>query len=611
MSHSTNQLTDAGKITVFTTLIGVVIFGVVFFFSLGEEASKRADAQSDTATTSVTVLNTPPSWTGEAREEIESSTSSPTNVGDVVTWVATGTDANSEPYYLLICSNSATPTANSGAAPECDAPTNQWAVSTSTVSGTQARVSTTTQTAWAEQNDWYGWICDDNAGTPRCITYFTQGTTTPSFASPFAVNHRPTFSVFIDDSPADPGAVVNFYSTSTDPDTSGGQDQLRLHICNDPDFDTSTDSCGPGGYIASTSVAGAYPDASAQYTIVIPTQDQDYTAYGYIVDEHGFEASGGSQGTDSTLTVNNVAPTTASSTISINGGAIITLTVASGETTGFTFQYTATDDNSCLNALSEYEAPSSTVALYRSGVGSTTCDGTAGAYDPNNCYTSSLATTTWNFVCTASSTTCTGATDPDQIFECTFPLWYIADPTVAATQYPTENWLAQVRAIDDDYATGTYTERQVGVELDTLLAFNLNTITIPYGTLEPGQQTDPIVATTTIAATGNVGLDEDLSGDSMCTTYAATNTCASSATSTIPENQQVFATSTVTYAQGTALSSTTPFELEVNTPKSIATSTATTSNTFWGIAVPGTITLSGDYTGQNTFTAIVGEAVDW
>ena len=170
---------------------------------------------------------------------------------------------------------------------------------------------------------------------------------------------------------------------------------------------------------------------------------------------------------------------------------------------------------------------------------------------------------------------------------------------------------AQVQGVDDDAAIGNLSEGSIGVEVVSFLAFALNTLAIPYGSLEPGAQTPFLIATTTVAATGNVGLDKDVTGESMCTSYTGSTLCPNSATSTIPENQQVVATSTVTYAQGTAISSTTPFEVEINVPKTTSTSTASTSNAYWGIAVPASITFAGDYTGENTFTARVGESIDW
>lgn len=614
MAYNIDNVSTAGKVSVFSCVLGLFSFALIFTINISSGTLNKAIAQSDIATTSVTVLNTPPQWTVDAEESYGSSTTTPTNAGDVVTWDAIGTDSNNEPYYLLICSTAATPTANASAAPSCDSPVNRWAVSTSTTSGAQATAATTTLASFAEINAWFAWICDDNATNPRCNATVKQGTGTTS--SPFEVNHRPTFTVFTDTSPALPGTTVTFMSTSSDADVSGTADTVGLIVCAANDYNSTTNLCGAGGTLAS-STSYVTANASSTYSVVIPTQDQNYSAFGFVIDNHGFEASGGAQGTNSTLTVQNATPTVATSTFSLNGDTNMALTVAAGQTTGFTMQYTVTDNNSCLNAASTSEITSYRMALYRdgSGVSSTTCLGdTSGSYNPNNCYTGAVATTTWNLSCTASSTTCGGATDPTQIWTCTFPLWYVADPTdgtATSTQYSTLNWKSAVNAIDDNSATSTLTQHAAGVEVTSFLAFALNSLTIPYGSLEPGQQNDPIVATTTISATGNVGLDERLEGESMCTGYTSTSTCVNSSTSTIPASEQVYATSSRTYASSTSLSSTTPTELEVNVFKSTATSTQATGNTIWGIRVPGTITLAGNYKGENTFTAIVGESANW
>lgn len=614
MIESTHKLTDAGKITVLTTFLGVFIFAGVFLLNLGGGESNKADAQ-DVATTSVTVVNTPPLWTVDAREEFESSTTTPTDADLIVHFVATGTDSNAERYYLLICKNFAAPTPGSNSAPSCDTPSNQWGVSASTTSGTMARVSTTTAASWSEKNDWYAWICDGNATSPRCNTSYKQGTSTASFESPFVVNHRPVFSLYTDDSPADPGSLVTFYSTSSDPDSLGGDDTVKLTICSTNSFSTSTNTCTATTISSSTSYVT--DDASAAYTVVIPTQDQNYTAYGFIIDDNGFEATGGAQGTDSTLSVSNIAPTVTAGSINVNGGVDISLTQAAAETTGFTMSFTAVDGNSCQTFASTSEITSYVASVYRSGITDTVCDGTLGAYNANNCYTSGAAPATWNLICTLDVSSCSGALDVAVVYNCTFPLWHIADPTdgtSTSTQYSLQHWMAAIQAVDDDFATGTKATSTTGVgivDVASFLSYTLNTATIPYGSLEPGQQTDPIVATTTLAATGNLGLDERLSGESMCPTYTTAAHCSNSSTSTVDASEQVFATSTVTYAGGVALSSTTLQELELNVQKSTTTLTNATKNTYWGIRIPGTITLSGDYTGENTFYGINGESSDW
>ncbi len=614
MTESTHKLTDAGKITVLTTFLGVFIFAVVFLLNLGGNEPNKVDAQG-IATTSVTVINTPPSWTVDAREEFESSTTTPTDAGLNVQWVATGTDSNAERYYLLICKNFATPTPGSFSAPSCDSPSNQWGVSASTTSGTMARVSTTTADAWAEKNDWYAWVCDGNVSNPRCNTTYKNGTSTPTFESPFVVNHRPTFTLYTDDSTTTPGSLVTFYSTSTDPDSLGGDDTVKLTICSTNNFSTTTNTCA--ATTISSSTVFVTDDASATYTVVIPTQDQNYTAYGFIIDDNGFEALGGAQGTDSTLTVGNVAPTVTAGSISVNGGSNIILSQSATQTPGFTLSFTAVDNNSCQTSASTSELVSNVISVYRSGITDAVCDGSSGAYNPNSCYTSGSATSTWDLSCTLDTNSCSGALDTAAVYNCTFPLWYFADPTdgtATSTQYSTQHWMSAIQAIDDDFATGTKATSTTGVghvDVESFLSYALNTATIPYGSLEPGQQTDPIVATTTLAATGNLGLDQRLQGESMCPTYTTSAHCNNSSSSTVDASEQVYGTTTSAYAAGFALSSTTIQELELNVQKSTTTTGSATGNTYWGIRIPGTITLAGDYTGENTFYGINGESSDW
>lgn len=617
MKELPQYIHTAGKITVLTAITGVFVFAVAFLFNLGAQELRHVEAQSGQATTSVTVLNTPPQWTIDAEEEIESSQTYPTNSGSQVSWIATATDSNAEDYYLLICSTGDAPTATAGGAPTCDPGGTQWAVSGLVTSGTQARaVTTTTEVApFLEENDWYAWVCDSVLVNPRCNSVSKQGTGTTT--SPFNVNKRPSFTVFTDNSPAVPGATVTFTATAADSDTIPTNDTVQLIVCSSSAYSTTTNSCDDLTLGTSTLTAS---NPTVSYQIPIPMQDQDYPAYGFVIDNHGHEAQGGAHGTDSTLSVDNATPTVSAAQITLNGGSNIILTQEAGETTGFTLDFVASDNNSCENYNDDPEITDYVLSIYRSGIGSSTCDGTAGSYNANNCYPSEVATTTWNLSCTASSTSCTGNTDTTVEYNCTFPLWYIADPTDGIdgtdTLHFAQDWRAAVSAIDDDAATSTFTESSTaGIEVGSFLSMTLDTLAIPYGQLEPGQQTDPLSASTSARATGNVGIDQLLSGESMCTTYTSSVTCPNSSTSTIAESYQVFATSSITYAaatsSGNTLSSSTQKFLDLNVPKSTSTASQASGNTYWGIHVPITLTLAGAYTGENTFYVSASHPDDW
>jgi LysM repeat protein len=99
----------------------------------------------------------------------------------------------------------------------------------------------------------------------------------------------------------------------------------------------------------------------------------------------------------------------------------------------------------------------------------------------------------------------------------------------------------------------------------------------------------------------------------MCNGFGVGNDCKPSATSTVPESEQKFSSTSLSYSSGAALrlSSTTYKQVELNVEKTTSTSTPNTGVTYWGIAVPISITLAGSYKGLNTFTAVTAEASDW
>lgn len=605
----------AGKITIAAAASGLLIFAFVFLFNAGKTEMQRVEAQS--ATTTLTVLNIPPQWEVDAVEQLESSTSSPTNSGSSVSWTATASNNGNQPYFLLLCntSASATPVAATSTAPgtrppRCATGTIQWGVSTSTVADTQAIVSTTTLESFSESNDWYAFICDDDAINPRCNNEVQQGTNATN-SSPFLVNRRPVFSLFTNNSPRNPSEVITFFSTSTDPDVVTTDDLLTLVLCRTSSFSTTTRDCGAN--TLATSSVPAVIDVSTSFTLPTIIADGSYDAFGFIIDEHGHTAQGGQQGANLPYVVGNVAPTVAGGTIIVNNGANITLLTQAGQTTGYTLDFVVSDANSCRNITdTANEITNFTASVFRSGLGTTTCTGLPSSYDPNNCYPNSVATSTWNLVCTASSTSCTGPGDPDQLFTCTFPLWYVAEPTdTAGTGWDSDTWTAAIAGIDNNNATGTKTIAASGVPLLSYPAINLLTAEIPFGALEPGNNTGTLRASTTAQAVGNTGINQNLSGEAMCPGFTTLLDCPNSASSTVPEFEQEFGTSTLAYGSGTDLSSTTPALLEIRVPKSTSTSTPNERPTYWGINVPGTITVAGAYTGLNTFAVVASPGANW
>lgn len=615
-------LSTAGKITILTMVSSLVVFLAVFLLNLGQAEINSVQAQS-TATTSVNVLNTPPEFLLEAdepNEENESSVTNPTNSGDEVAWVATATDQNNAPYFLIVCeTNAATAVAGDGngtAAPVCTN-NDQIAISTSTASANEARAATTTTEAMAELNTWYAFACDDDSVNPECSAGY-QGTTTT--ASPFVVNHRPTFDNIVNDGPVDPGNVLTFTATATDTDTSGAGDTVKLHVCVANDYNSTTDSCGPGGTIASSTLTAANPSGNpaAATTTQTPYPDDTYDAYVFLVDNHGHEASGGQFGVNNQYDIANVAPTIDAAQITLNGGNNLTLDTAEGQTTGFTLDFVVNDGNSCENSAAGSEINNYVASVFRSGVGSSSC-AASGDYDANDCYPSTVGSSTWNISCAATTTgsgACGGTTDATETWECTFPLWFIADPTdpaVVTPFYEAEDWRAAVSAVDDDSATSSFTQSSTAnIEVVSFLSFDLATAEIPYGSLAPGDIADASSTINTLTrATGNVGLDQDLSGVRMCPGGTSDGSCPNTSTSSIPETKQQYATTTFTYndPEATALSAV-DATLDLNVEKS-TTTTPSSGATYWALEVPGTISLAGSYTGRNSFTAVTSASNQW
>lgn len=636
-SHFTDQqLHTAGKVTILTTACGLLLFLVAFLFNLGQSEINTVSAQS-TATTSVNVLNTPPAFdVGELpREQTASASTTPTNSGDTVTFIATATDQNAAPYFLIVCESGATAQAQAGdgtgiAPPICTGG-ETIAVSTSTVSGTEASVSTTTTEAMAEQNDWIAFACDDDASNPECSGGET-GNGDDASASPYVVNHRPVFSGIDNTGPINPGELLTFNATTSDTDTFGGNDTMQLLVCTANDYNPATNDCGPGGTFASSSfTAGVTPFVlPAATTTPNPYQDDDYTVYVFVVDEHGHEASGGQHGASNIYTVSNVAPTVSGAGISLNEGTNLVLTEPASTTEGFTVTYIVTDNNSCENAASGPEITNQLVSVFRSGVGSSTCDATGDGdadsdYNPNNCYPSDVGSATWNISCVASSTVdaCTGSSDATQGFACTFPLWYVADSTDAGSitsVFEAEDWRAAVSAVDDDNATSSFVQSTTAdIEVQQALFFALDDTSIPFGSLAPGDNTVNAGSTTIptdVRPTGNVGIDLDLRGLQMCpdALFAVGGCTNTSGTSSIAVSEIRFSSTAFSnYAlDGTALGLADQ-ELEIDVPK--ATTTAPLSQptraAYWALQVPGTIEFAGAYTGRNTFTALTAENTDW
>ncbi len=507
--------------------------------------------------------NNAPTISSGPAENPASTSSSPTNVGSPVTFYATGTDPDSDQYYLAICKaagitagNNATPTCTSGA----------WCYSAPVNSGTQSTCATTTLAAWSESNAWFGYVCDKNAS--GLCSAASQGT--GDSGSPFNVNHAPYdfYSASDYPDPLNPGATLTIDVNTSDADPDG--DNLKMYIC-------TTQAATASGCSVSEwcNVADCTTACSCQYVVAIPSEGQK-NYYVYVFDQHNLGAS--NNGLLGAFTVNNVVPTI--SNITINGGAAIDVSTGGEGTAGNkNVDITAdiTDNNGCADVSSV------TAKAYPSGLGAAGCT----AQDNNNCY--------FNISCAGGA--CSG--NITKTYTCTANFKYHADPTDAGSPRATQTWKTTITASDEGAAQNGEISAGASVALNSFPALDV-TAAINYGSLATGEiaSTTALAQSATVSATGNTGLDVNLSGTNM-----------TSGGNSILVSRQRYATSAVQYQNGIALTSNAT-QFEINLKKTTTTATLSSTTTFWGLQIPTGLP-AGEYSGTNTFGAVTGESAEW
>ena len=563
------------------SLLTMSVAGLIFNFNieigrigdrLGLSISHpEVEAQStDTATTTVTVKNAAPSITGDPAESPASATSSPVNIGDSISFVATASDAENDNFYLIVCDqDGVTPGAN-GSAPSCDH--TQFCVSATTTAGTQATCSYSLGAIVSETQDWVAYVCDDNSIDADCSATSKSGT--GDSGSPFHVNHAPTLSaVYTSVDNQNPGDDFTFTATSTDSDILGGPDVLELSICSTNSWATST-GCAADTLCTGTSTS---PNVSCTWTSGVPLADQAYTYYAFVKDDNEMPATGNSQ--NNTYTVNNVAPSVTS--ILLNNGNNIVLNIKGAANVDvYASSTTITDNNGCA------DISSATSTIYLSSVtGGYDCSA-----DDNDCYQIPSGS------CVISG--CTGGSDTDVVVECHTSLAYYAVPTVAgdSNSHGADTWLASIKAFDEALSYASSSGSSVDVQVST--AIEVTQVMIDYGTLVGGTDTGSDNATTTVVNAGNAPLDADLIGDDMLRNGTGPEYIAAS-------NQEL-SLSNFTYGAGTNIASSSQTSVDTYIPRPTSTSNVE-DDIYWGISVP-TI-LSGDYNGLNTFTAVLDNDV--
>jgi len=588
ISHNSRKLLT---IVLFST----IAFALIAFFVIKAFKVEAQTPDQESITTSVTVGNSPPSWTptGVAPKEATASTdTNPTTAGSSITFNVTAHDANGESYHLIVCPTDDPVTkGTAGGPPSCSSGTAYCYTTDAVASGSQASCSYTTKTTAPLDpftNNWYATVCDTNTSS-ECSAP-SPGTATDGTQSPFYVNHHPTFTSVSNDSPVDPGGVVEWTTqTTSDIDPSS---TVKLLVCKSPTEPTNGACAGgdSGKWCESSAVTS---NPSCTYSVPPVISEGTNNAYAFVVDNFNLLAS--TTPKNSHFTVRNVAPVV--SAVTFNSGNAINL--AENTTTPITVKATVTDNNGCGKISNVY------AYAYRSGKGYSLCD-TTGEANNNFCYP--------QISCNVDAGTCSGASDAAANYTCTINFQYYADATASTSgtiQFPTENWLATVKAIDNGNNTHNL-EVTSGVEMNALIAFNITPKSINYGTLNVGGKNEKLDRVLTTTPTGNVGLDQEHQGiPKMCTNYHATTNplCATVSGTQIDVTKQKYALAASTnYADGTSLTSS-KVEVEINIPK-VTTGTPTTKSTYWGIEIPPN-TLPGEYKGMNTIYAKIAELADW
>jgi hypothetical protein len=570
----------------------VVLLSILCLFSV--LAISKISIFAESVDLTVTVGNNAPTFTLNPYETTASSGTSPTNIGTNVVIRATGTDANSNPYYLLVCKNGSAPTPGNLSAPECNGgSTNRLCVSTSQTSGVAQICTISTSSETLESVDWYAFVCD-HSSISACSSA-SQGT--GDSGSPYYINHAPTFSTAISRPSIAPGGTATFTVPSNvwgDGDSNPSQDTGKLLVCASSGITagacTGTQLCASSPTLPGNPITCSYTDT------VNPRAAGVYDAYTYIVDNHNFPAIEPGQGVNVGYQVTNVAPVV--SNIIINNGSNITLSPDS--TVPITISALITDSNSCQNLATN---PVS-LTFYRSSIGNSGCNTT-----DSSCV---VLVSTECTVATETPNTCTGATDSDVKYSCEMDLQYYMDPTdgnVSTNPFYADDWKSTVTAVDQAAASGSAESTTPSIEINSMNAIQM-TSAIDYGNLAPNVASGGglINIPVTVTNVGNVGLDLEAMGNGTgleCSSGACTG-------EVIPHAQQKweFANNTTAYASGTNTLTTSLVDIAIDINKPNSTTHPTEKSLYWGLLIPLNQAY-GAYTGSNTINSALSAPGNW
>jgi cysteine-rich repeat protein len=462
----------------------------------GFDGTGGEGAQHVGVSTTLGILNQPPAFVSGPSDGGSDGTN-PTKVGDPVTFYATASDPNGDPYYVAICKTAAV-TPHAGAAPTCDG--GSWGnVTVATASGNAITPMSyiVTSSEMDETFAWYAYACDGNGAggssdpDHQCSAY-AQGGSEPGTpgASPFHVDHRPVIgTVWVGNSygsnnSVDPGGTVYVRAAVTDSDTDTTPDTISMYVCSTDAFaggacESGKQLCTVGGISS-----GENADCSVAGIVPIPTAHGSYPLYVFLKDSHNFADDGTANihnysVTDvppsiGTYTVNDISP--------VAGGSV---------DTSFTVTVTDNNGNNDITAVDGI--------LYDTAAGlslsSGDCPGSA--TNETNCYRRPACSLGTQSGALASLTaTCDAITT-----------WFDIDPTSPGL------WKAKARATDQ---TGTVigADSATDINVASLSAVAVAESSLAYGGIAVGGISAASLPAT-LSNVGNIPIDIGIHGSDM------------------------------------------------------------------------------------------------
>lgn len=566
-------------------IISALVVGAAFNFDINLRnfshisfEKPEVNANSDTATTTITILNSSPTFSVAPIEVFDtdgSTSTTPVNASSSIGFRATPDDPEFNDSYLIVCSTSTKATANNGAAPTCAG----GAANTFCTSAVTAHLSVancfynSATSTLPETVEWWAFLCDNHPTQAACSNA-SQGSgyaTGATSSSPFYLNHQPTISIATTSTDnLDPGQDFYVTATSTDTDVLGGVDTLTMSVCSSNSYSTST-GCTEST-LCSASATSTNP-ATCNFNVPAPKQHGAFQYYVFLKDWHDLPATNNPFTPNLFYHVNDVAPVVGD--VTLNNGSPITINLRGATTTLIVASTTVNDQNECLDLVSA----TSTIKYAESDTSTYECTA-----DNNDCYKTTSCVYSG---CVASSSLA--------YVTCTTTLEFYSIPTDAGyltNPYNIGTWRAQIGVHDElFYSYGTSSS---GVELNTTSGLAVTENGIDYGTLSSLDNSGSINATTTIVNYGNSPLNTTISVSNMSTS-----------TYQIPDSSQGFSLSNFSMPGGATWwgSSTTPPTVDTICARP-QSSADVYDEVYWGIEIPGG-THSGDYKGTNTFLAAV------